>query len=231
MHVVYKITFIPHIGTDKPKYYIGSKFNYKPGYFGSVSSKKVFGYTNDIPLHIWWKKEAKDNPGNFKFEILEECSKMNKYELVKCENEWQLHFDIRTSDYFNQVYASGKFVSGAKDKCTKLKLSDSLKKYYSTEEGGLKKERLVERNKATRSSIMKERWQKPTDKMIKRVITGRPKGSQDNKKRVVFFRTLTDGVRVYSNANEAALVYKIAPANIRRRCRINYKGVWRYINE
>ena len=231
MNIVYKITFIPHLGTDKPKYYIGSKFNYKPGYFGSVSSNRLFDYTNGLPLRKWWKNEVKNTPSNFTIEILEDCSFMNKHELVICELKWQQYFNIKTPDFFNQAYASGKFVSGPKDTNVKLKLSKSLKKYYTTEEGKLKRERLTGRNKETRSAIMKERWQHPTEKMVSRVTTGRPKGSQDLKKRNTTFRSLTDGTRVFINANDAAAVYKITPTNIRRRCRINYKGVWRYIDD
>jgi hypothetical protein len=69
MHVLYKITSLPHLNTEYPKYYVGSKYNWKPGYYGSLSSKRMFDYTRGLTLKEWWKEEIK-TPGNFIAEII-----------------------------------------------------------------------------------------------------------------------------------------------------------------
>ena len=59
MNILYKVTYLPHLNTNWPKYYVGSKYNYKGNYFGSVDSKQIYEYTEGLTLKDWWKKEKK----------------------------------------------------------------------------------------------------------------------------------------------------------------------------
>jgi hypothetical protein len=229
MNIIYKITYLPHLNTSYPKYYIGSKLNYKGNYFGSIASRKKLEFTEGVSLKDWWKKQYKHNPNAFQFEILEDCSMLNKYQLAEKEKEYQLkHNAVLSLEFFNQAIATGLFVGGKKDDETKTKMSASLKKFYQTPEGLEKRKRLIERNKRISSNIMKEKWKKPSDKMLNKVITGRPKGVKDKTKRNKNFRQVFDGFNVYKNAEIAAKIYGITPTSIRRRCRLNFNNVWRY---
>lgn len=229
MNIIYKVTYLPHLNTINPKYYIGSKLNYKGKYFGSIASRKKFNFTEDLTLKAWWKKEVKNNLETFLFEILEDCSTLDKYQLAEKEKEYQLKLNVAHSlEYFNQAIATGLFVSGKKDNETKLKMSNSLKEYYQTAQGLEKRKRLMERNKLFGSSIMKEKWRQPSEKMINRIIFGRPKGASDKNKRVKTFRKIFDGKVVFETAEIAAEVYKITSTSIRRRCRINFNNQWSY---
>jgi len=231
MHIIYKITYLPHLSTNNPKYYIGSKFNYKPGYMGSVASNKKFLFTGDVSLRQWWKEQTKHYKQNFVFEILEDCSSMNKNQLLDREKHWQEKLNIISEEFFNQAYANGQFVSKTRDDSTKNKLSESLKNFYITNQGLEKRKKLIERNKTTHSSVMLEKWKHPSESMINRKITGRRKGSKDLKKRCVSFKKITDGVNVFNDALEASIYYNITPTSIRRRCRLNFEGTWKYIDE
>lgn len=167
MNIIYKITYLPHIGTDYPKYYIGSKYKYKRKYFGSVTSSKIFEFTNGLSLKQWWRTETSTHPENFIFEILEDCGEdITTNELVEIELEYQKKLDITTDEWFNQSFACGHFVSSLKDADTKQKMSDATKRYWASEEGQKKKERLRESNKKSKSKMMKELWE--TDSKFRR---------------------------------------------------------------
>lgn len=167
MNIIYKVTYLPHLNTINPKYYIGSKLNYRGKYFGSIASRKKFNFTEGLTLKAWWKKEVKNNLETFLFEILEDCSTLDKYQLAEKEKEYQLKLNVAHSlEYFNQAIATGLFVSGKKDNETKLKMSNSLKEYYQTAQGLEKRKRLIVRNKTLHSITMKEKWKHPSEKMI-----------------------------------------------------------------
>lgn len=167
MNIIYKVTYLPHLTTNYPKYYIGSKLNYKGNYFGSIASRKKFEFTNESTLKDWWRFQIKKHPENFLFEILEECSMLDKYQLTEKEKEYHLKHNVAISkEYFNQATATGLFVSSKKDNQTKLKMSSSLKEYYQTPEGIEKRKRLVERNKTLHAITMKEKWKQPSEKML-----------------------------------------------------------------
>jgi hypothetical protein len=75
---------------------------------------------------------------------------------------------------------------------------------------------------------MKEKWKQPSERMLNRIVYGRPKGSSDKNKRVRSFRKVFDGNNLFETAEDAAKFHNITPTSIRRRCRIEYNGIWRY---
>lgn len=119
------------------------------------------------------------------------------------------------------------------DEETKKQISISTQDYWDTNLGLLKKQRLSERNKQEQSERMKSMWQNPTEKMINRVCHGRPKGSKDLTKRIirVNIRKIYAEGMLFDDAFEASKHFGIDPVNIRRKCRLNYNGNWRYLNE
>jgi hypothetical protein len=132
MHVLYRITYLPHINTPLPKFYIGSKFNYKGNYFGSVMSQTVPEYTGGLKLKDWWKTRNKQD---FLFEIIEQFEEITPAELVIKERELQDKFNVLAEDYFNTSKAGKGFVSLPKTDDTKQKMSLSLRAFYKTEAG------------------------------------------------------------------------------------------------
>lgn len=132
MHILYKITYLPHIGTNYPKYYIGSKYNFKGNYFGSVSSSSIPEYTNGETLKKWWSTRDKKD---FKFEILKIFEQIDPGELILQERKLHDELNVLSNEYFNSCKALKGFVSSKKSVETKIKLSNSLKKFYSSPEG------------------------------------------------------------------------------------------------
>jgi hypothetical protein len=178
MHVVYKITFVPHLGSELPKFYIGSKHNYTGNYYGSVASCQVFDFTEGMSLFEWWKKNVIKTPSNILFEVLEEYEQISPYDLVLKEREIQILHDVKNNqEYFNQSIATEGFCSVKRTKSSKDKTSLSTKKYWQSPEGIEKKKRLSERNKKTKSEEMKKKWEDPeyrrymTEKTSSREIT------------------------------------------------------------
>lgn len=233
MHILYKITYLPHIGTSYPKYYIGSKHNYKGNYYGSVSSTQIFEYTNGMELKKWWKQELKYKD-NFLFEILSQFEDISPLELVEKEFELHVKLDVLSDEYFNQSIATKGWVSCTNSAQTKQKKSEKTKLYWNSAAGKLKKERLAERNRQTMSIVMREKWKNPTEAMLnaKDIIPGRPKGSKDLKPRKErpVRKIYADGM-IFKDAIEASIFFNIHVVNIRRRCRCNYNGNWRYLDE
>ncbi len=159
MHIIYKVTYLPHLNTAYPKYYIGSKFNWKGNYLGSVSSSRAFEFTNNLPLKTWWKNEQKYSD-RFRFEIIRSFEDISTSDLVLVEREIHLALNVAMChDYFNQCIALRGFVSSPKSKETKKRMSDSAKAYWDSIEGQEKSKRLSERNKSTKSVEMKNIWQ------------------------------------------------------------------------
>lgn len=158
MHIIYKITYRPHIGTSHPKYYIGSKYNWKGNYLGSVSSKRKFEFTNGLTLKQWWKNQTA-NKDNFLFEIIESYVNITPSELVEKERAVQQELGVISEEYFNQCIAAGGFVSVKKDLDTKKLLSEKTKQFWQTPAGIEKRKRLSERNRKTKSAELKNKWQ------------------------------------------------------------------------
>jgi len=231
MHIIYKITYLPHLNTQYPKYYIGSKYNYKGNYYGSVSSMKIFEFTNGIELRKWWKLQIKNNPENFKFEIIMKYENIIPQELVLYESKYQHENNCIGQDYFNQSFACGKFISTKNSEETRKKKSLKTKQYWNTLDGIEKRKRLSDRNKITKSNELKEKWKNNRNEMLKRLnFLGRRKGSKDLKKRKIKnnIRKIHYNNIIYENAIIASNVYNIHPVSIRRKCRLQIDG-WRYI--
>jgi hypothetical protein len=169
MNIIYKITYLPHVYNNTPPfYYIGSKYNYKNNYYGSPSSNQKDWYTEDLSIREWWKKEIKNNKDRFKFEIISVLSETITPEmLVEEEKKIQLEKNVRESvEYFNKSVATSGWVSVPRTDKTKKVVSEKTKKYWDSEEGQLKKQRLIERNKTEHSISMKEKWKNPTIEML-----------------------------------------------------------------
>jgi uncharacterized protein (DUF2344 family) len=232
MDIIYKITYKPHLGTDKLKYYIGSKKRYdkNPSYLGSLSSQKIYDFTEGKTLCEWWKYMTKNNPNDFKFEILETFNDIDAKDLVKIEKQYHIKNNVLSEEYFNQSIATEGFVSTKNNDFTKKKKSIATKKYWDSEQSIEKRNRLIERNKTVHSKTMKERWSNPTSSMLNRKCSGRPKGCKDLKQRKQRpqKRICIDGV-VYDNAKIASEKIGIHVVNIRRRCRLDKYKNWSYI--
>jgi hypothetical protein len=149
MHIIYKITYLPHLDTDFPKYYVGSKHNWKGNYFGSVASKQIFDYTNNLPLYKWWALQKKDKT-NFSFEIIKQFEDITPQELVAEEKKIHNKLKILGSEYFNQSIATTGFASGPKSVETRNLMKQSSTNFWKSEAGQLKRQRLRERNIATK---------------------------------------------------------------------------------
>ena len=232
MDVIYKITYLPHLGTENPKWYIGSKKNWSPNrfYMGSVSSSQIFEYTDGLPLKDWWKNETRNNKERFSFEILETFDNISAQDLVKREKEIQQEMNVLSEDYFNQSIATEGYVSVKNTEYTKRKKSQKTKEFWNTPEGIEKRKRLSERNALVKSEEMKNRWKNPTKSMIEREVTGRPKGAKDlkSRKQRPQRKVLIEGI-LYNNAKEASDKLGIDPVNVRRRCRMEKYSDWSYV--
>lgn len=164
--VIYKITYKPHLETEYPKYYVGSKKNYNPKrfYLGSVSSSQIWEYTDGLTLCEWWKIKTRGNSEDFVFEILEE-TELTPQELIELEKSWQIELGVLTPEYFNQSLATSGFCSKEKSPTTRKIQSQKTKEYWDSPAGLEKKKRLSERNRRVKSAEMKEKWQNPTEAM------------------------------------------------------------------
>lgn len=183
MHILYKVTYLPHLGTEYPKYYIGSKYNYKGNYFGSVDSKQVYPYTNGLSLRDWWK-EQKKTPSNFLIEILNSFDDITPEELVLHERNLQLEMDVLSEEYFNHSIATKGFCSKKRSEESKRNVSNKTKQYWDSEDGKLKKERLRERNLTKQSEWMKKKWETPTDAMLSAIKHLREPKTQEHRTKI-----------------------------------------------
>lgn len=229
MHILYKITYLPHLETDYPKFYIGSKYNYTGNYYGSVDSKQVYPYTEGKQLREWWK-DQKQTPNNFLFEVLSTFDSITPEQLVERERDLQLSLDVLSEDYFNHSIATKGFCSRKRSEETKKNMSKKTKEYWDSEEGQLKKQRLVERNKKFQSEWMKKKWENPSNAQLNVNISGRPKGAKDlttRQPRSDIRKVCFAGV-VYNDAIEASKIYDVHPVTIRRWCKDNMNN-WSYV--
>jgi hypothetical protein len=223
------ITYLPHIGTSYPKYYIGSKYDYKGNYYGSVDSKQIYEYTCGKSLRDWWK-EQKRNPENFKFEILAEYKDLTAIQLVEHERDLHIKMDVLSDQYFNHSIATKGFCSRKRSLETKKIVSNKTKQYWNSEDGLLKKKRLSERNKNFQSNWMLEKWKNPSDAMLNRLVHGRPKGSKDLSQRTprTNIKKVKCGDVLYNDAFEASCAVGVHPVSIRRWCK-NKINDWSYV--
>ena len=163
VNVIYRITYLPHVGIDVlPKYYIGSKYDLKINrkYLGSPSSGQIFSYTEGLSLKNWWKRETRDRPDNFMFEVIStEPHDITPQELVLREKEHQTKVNICSVEYFNQGIATVGFVSKKRSDGVKRDIAEKTRAYWNTPAGLDKKNRLSERNKRTKSTELKRKWE------------------------------------------------------------------------
>jgi hypothetical protein len=240
MNIQYKITYLPHLENNTPPYYyIGSKYNYQGNYFGSPSSKQKDWFTGDLSISKWWKKEIKENKQNFKFEILKDCGDITPQLLVEEEKSLHLKLNVKTDyDYFNKSIATTGWVSIPRTDKTKKIISEKTKAYWDSEEGQLKKQRLIASNKKYSSDRLKRQRQEYPEKFIS-TESSRKKSSEsikaawasgkfDNKKPREQRKINGDG-NIFVNAFEAAKYAGIHPVNIRKRCRSDKFPNWFYL--
>lgn len=182
MNIIYMITYLPHVGTSYPKYYIGSKFNYagEGSYMGSPSSSQVFEYTSGDSLKEWWKSRVVSEPDNFKFEIISEHDCTPK-ELVEFEKDVHIKYDVLSSEYFNQSIATSGWVSVKRSESTKAIISHKTREFWKTEEGQLKKDRMRKRNSKLKSAEMRARWEDPEFRNMKISEFKKPNSKEHNK--------------------------------------------------
>ena len=231
MHVLYKITYLPHLNTENPKYYIGSKYNYKGNYYGSIASKKKFDYTDGLTLKDWWKTR---NKLDFKFDIIKTYNDISPQDLVIKERDLQLELNVLDYDFFNQSIATRGFVSSIKNDETRQKQSISTKAYWDSPEGIEKRKRLSERNKEVKSKELKEKWKNPSDaqlKMLDGFKKGKPKGAKNlkpPKPRCDLKKISVDEI-IYDNIDDAVQKLNVPKYLIWSRCRNPNIKNWRYV--
>lgn len=165
-NIIYKITYKPHLHTDFPKYYIGSKYKWKGNYYGSVSSTQKFHFTQGQKLSEWWKTR---DTNDFLFEILVDLGEeSSKDELIERERQIQLDLNVKSAEYFNQCVANKGFFSCVKSEETRKKMSESLKAFYKTKKGLEKRKNVSEMNSKIKSRQVSEKWKNPTKAMLSR---------------------------------------------------------------
>lgn len=142
------ITYIPWINSNEnPWKYIGSTSRDFNLYFGSVNHKQYKDF---------WKQEVKNNPSNFKKEILFVYLGDSNKELLEIENKIQHDYDaVRSKEFFNRVYANyngshGLAMSGSANPMFGVKRSEKwkLEQSFRMKEVGSRKETKQLRSKA-----------------------------------------------------------------------------------
>jgi len=240
MHILYKITYLPHVENNTPPfYYVGSKYNYDGKYMGSPASKQSDWYTGGLSIADWWKQQVRNNPQNFKFEIVADYDDVQPQDLVEHENELQLRLNVKDSDeYFNKAIATCGWVSAPRTEETKNKIRAITSNYWQqdTDEVLARKEKLVEYNKKhsadrIRKTMMEhpdkfemteERKQHLSNKVSEMWASGAYDNRKPRKQRCVRHNGTT-----YDNAAVAANEVGCHPASIRRKCKSNIDG-WSY---
>lgn len=241
MHVIYKITYLPHLEANTPPYYyVGSKCNYndKRKYLGSLSSVQQTWWSEGHKAGSWWKAKTKKNPELFKFEILEEFDdNVSAKEMILHERQYHDELDILSETYFNFSKATRGFCGCKRSPESKDKVAKSTKRFWNSTEGQAKKLALIENNKKIKPTELSMKWQDPTfiEKMKKRkprVHTTKSREVLSNSMKLYHSlkekkAVIIDGVW-YKDANEASDQFRIHPTNIRRRCRLAKYTNWNY---
>ena len=215
-----------------PFFYVGSKYRYKGNYFGSPSATRSDWFTDGLSIADWWRQKTKTNPEDFTFEILDQPEDITPKKLVELELSWQKKLKVLNGDYFNSAYAAIGFASQPRCQATKNILSLRAKAFWNTEAGILKRARLKERNRRTKSTEMKDLWVNPTKAMLDRCISGRPKGAKDVKPRKRFNKktkkVMIMGIE-YVDAKSASKILKIPYPTITSRCNVEKYTGWLYL--
>lgn len=244
MHILYKITYLPHLqNRTPPYYYVGSKYNYRGNYFGSPSSKQKDWYTRNMSISDWWKYETKNNPKNFEFEIVKIFEDVTPQILVEEECNLHLSLDVKNSfKYFNKNIATKKWVSVPRTDETKEKMSVVTKKYWEQDNFDVneRKQKLIQYNKSNSSAKLKKTKKQNPEKFLmteekKNKLSSVMKnkwenGFYENRKKRVEKKVCIEGV-VYKNAKEASQIFNIHEVNVRRRCRMSRYENWFYLED
>ena len=244
MHIIYKVTYLPHyINKTPPYFYMGSKYSYSGKYYGSPSSKQKDWYTGELSIREWWKKECAKNPQDFLFEIIETYLGITTKMLVENEFEFHKKYNVRNSiEYFNKSDATKGWVSSPRTEKTKEKVSEITKKYWNqeTEEVSSRKKQLIEYNKKNSSekitklrklypekfSMNETKKQKLSFIMKEKWKNGEFKKNKPRKERKIF----AEGM-IFESAKKASEYFNIHPVNIRRKCRSSKYQNWNYVGE
>lgn len=232
MHILYRVTYLPHLANHTPPYYyVGSKYNYNGSYYGSPASKQCDWYTGDLSIAEWWKSMVRNRPDDFLFEVIDTVDVDTPQQLVNEEKKLQLQLDVRYSiEYFNKSIATTGWASSPRTIHTKQKASKNMLQLWRSEEGRKRKDNLSKRNRDTKSQQMKERWQHPTEAMLNRKCHGRPKGAKDVKPRKPRpMQKIEVNGRLYDNALSVSDEFGITPTSVRRRCRMEKYTEWKYV--
>jgi len=243
MHIIYKITYLKHLRNNTPPfYYIGSKYNYTGKYYGSPSSKQKDWFTEGLSVSDWWKKEVRNNPGEFSFEVMEVLpDNITPQVLVEEEKTTHLKYDVSKSElFFNKSIATSGWVSAPRTEKTKKSISEITKKYWKkeSEEIKLRKQKLVEYNKNNSSEKLKktkmnnpEKFTMTEEKKQKLSIKNKNNwlnGVYDFRKKRKERRISVDG-QMYENAIEVGKQLNMHPVNVRRKCRDEKYINWFYL--
>lgn len=233
--IVYKITYIPHLNTSHPKFYIGSKHNYTENrwYFGSVSSKQIFDYCNNMMLKDWWKLYTTQYPYLFNFEIINSY-KCDAKTLLLYEYEYQKIYDISSYNYFNQSYATKNFCSKKNSPALCKIKSEKAKLFWNSDAGMLKKQRLSDRNKHTKSEELYSHMNNPDSKMShylrqKSEIKLNTYGNLINKEPETFLKKVKHNDIVYRSYSAASRATGIPIHKIRLLCMGDLYKNWNFI--
>lgn len=242
MHVVYIISYLPHIQNNTPPfYYVGSKCNYnkKRNYLGSLSSVQYTWYSDDIGAGKWWAKQKKEHPEYFEFKILEEYDEsVSAKDMTIFELEYHNSLNVLTDLYFNFAKATRGFCGCKRSPESKLLISEKTRSFWKSDEGQLKKSRLSKRNSLTKSHELKEKWQDPA--FIAKMASRRPpvhtpeglmvlSDKMKARRKLIKNRMVeVDGV-LYDDAIAASVKFGIDAVNVRRRCRMGRYPNWKYV--
>lgn len=181
--------------------YIGSKKNYKGNYFGSPSIKSK-GHPK-YKLQQEWKKNLKERPESFKFEIIEEIIEDSKKALNERELYWQLHYKVvNSNEFINGAYARKNFngiPKGFKRDKNRIEYLKSIGTWKTTEE---QKEKIRQ----------KQTGKKYSDEINKK--KGRPGVPQNQ---ITNVQVIVDGV-LYRTLTSASEALNCTRCTVRNRC-------------
>ena len=224
MNIIYKITYLPHVENKTPPFfYIGSKYHYDVKYMGSPSSKQQDWYTGNLTIRDWWKKEVKEHPELFRFDIIETHDEYTPHELVEAEKFIHLKLDVKLSPhYFNKSIATTGWVSIPRTEETKQKVREITQTYWATNPNAVaRRQAVVELNKKTKSKEQRELWSDPVyrDKQQKRI-----QKSAETRRYKIHARG-----QIFGCAKDAALSFDMTTSNVYARCKNIKMKDWYYV--
>tara|TARA_R110000803_G_scaffold135667_1_gene202616 strand:+ start:37 stop:768 length:732 start_codon:yes stop_codon:yes gene_type:complete len=243
MHILYRITYLPHVESNtEPFYYVGSKYDYTGNYWGSPASKQRDWYTGELSISDWWKKEVSKNIDSFRFEVLQSFDDITPQDLVMEEYTLHTSLDVRNLElYFNRAIATKGFCAVRKTDITKKKISETTQRYWDSDTEEVRKRRkdLIERNKRVKSEELSSRWKTnpeqfdithdKRDKLSQSVKNAWENGVYDKRKKKAGYPVMIEGV-YYSDSATAAEAVGITKHNVYSRCKSkNFKN-WIIVN-